>query len=603
MNSTGGVYDMADKKKIRKIIFAAAGAAYVGLSLAAGMKKEDSIYADKPKEKNPLEGEKVAFVCDESRKENADGVRGYLVATGEEIYYPRVYEKLVKRGLDKILSFLGLIMLSPLMGAIAIAIKIEDPGPVLFTQKRLGQNKRYFKLHKFRSMRMDTPHDIPTHMLENPDQYITRVGRFIRAHSLDELPQIWDIFIGNMSVIGPRPALWNQDLLTAERDKYDANNVKPGLTGLAQINGRDELEISEKARLDGQYLQALNAGGAKAFKMDVSCFFGSLHVFGKDGRVVEGGTGELERKKSVLSSLPDEDTSPLRPKHILITGAGSHIGESVKAYLDASSDRYKDLFRDDQGEERPAYVTRIRDTFGWEPVPEDFEGVDVVFNVAGIAHVKETDQNRQLYYEINRDLVVKIAKAAKEAGVKQFILMSSMSVYGLTTGHITKQTEPAPNTAYGHSKLEADEQIGMLEDGSFKVAYLRSPMVYWKGCKGNYQALRAFALRSPLFPDCKNQRSMIYIGNLCEFVKRIIDKEAGGLFFPQNSRYVRTSEMVRLVAESNGKRIAMIPLFHPLIQILPFNIFKKVFGNLTYEHVDTVSKYSFEESIRISEGN
>ena len=141
-------------------------------------------------------------------------------------------------------------MLSPVYLVLIIAIVVDDPGPVLFTQKRVGKNKQYFKLHKFRSMKMSTLHDVPTHMLENPDQYITRVGRFIRAHSLDELPQIWDIFIGNMSVIGPRPALWNQDLLTAERDKYGANDVKPGLTGWAQINGRDELEIPDKAKLD-----------------------------------------------------------------------------------------------------------------------------------------------------------------------------------------------------------------------------------------------------------------------------------------------------------------------------------------------------------------
>ncbi len=149
----------------------------------------------------------------------------------------------------------------------------------------LGDN--IFKLHKFRSMKMSTPHDKPTHMLENPEQYITRSGKFIRAHSLDELPQIWDIFIGNMSVIGPRPALWNQDWLTSERDKWGANDIKPGLTGWAQINGRDELEIPVKAKLDGEYTKKLSFG------MDVKCFLGSLHVFGKDDSVVEGGTSKI----------------------------------------------------------------------------------------------------------------------------------------------------------------------------------------------------------------------------------------------------------------------------------------------------------------------
>lgn len=204
-------------------------------------------------------------------------------------YQQNFYEKHVKRVIDIILSFGGLVVLSPLLIGIAIAIKIDDPGPVLFTQKRVGKNKEYFKLHKFRSMKMSTPHDTPTHMLENPEQYITKVGKFLRKHSLDELPQIWDIFIGNMSVIGPRPGLWNQDVLIAERDKYGANDVKPGLTGWAQINGRDELEISEKARLDGEYVK--NIG----LQMDIKCFLGSIGVFAHDDSVVEGGTGEMKK--------------------------------------------------------------------------------------------------------------------------------------------------------------------------------------------------------------------------------------------------------------------------------------------------------------------
>nr|WP_295267961.1 sugar transferase [uncultured Catenibacterium sp.] len=191
--------------------------------------------------------------------------------------------------MDIVCSFGGLVVLSPIMGAIALAIKVEDPGPVLFTQKRVGKDKQYFKLHKFRSMKMCTPHDTPTHMLDNPDQYITKVGKFIRAHSLDELPQIWDIFVGNMTIIGPRPGLWNQDVLTAERDKYGANDIKPGLTGWAQINGRDELEIPDKAKLDGEYCK--NIG----FKMDAKVFFKSVGVFSGDDSVVEGGTGEINK--------------------------------------------------------------------------------------------------------------------------------------------------------------------------------------------------------------------------------------------------------------------------------------------------------------------
>lgn len=202
-----------------------------------------------------------------------------------------MYIKFFKRFFDIVLSFLALILLSWLFLGLIVAIKIDDPGPAFFAQKRVGIHKTFFKLHKFRSMKMSTPHDTPTHLLENPEQYITRVGRFLRKSSLDELPQIWDIFIGKMSIIGPRPALWNQDDLIAERDRYGANDIKPGLTGWAQINGRDELEIPIKAKLDGEYVEKLSFG------FDVKCFFGSIvSVFKHDG-VVEGGTGEMKKNK------------------------------------------------------------------------------------------------------------------------------------------------------------------------------------------------------------------------------------------------------------------------------------------------------------------
>lgn len=202
-----------------------------------------------------------------------------------------MYAKFIKRVIDIVLSFMALVVLSWLYLGIIIAIKIDDPGPAFFTQKRVGINKTHFKLHKFRSMKMSTPHDVPTHQLDNPEQYITKVGKFLRKSSLDELPQIWDIFVGKMSIIGPRPALWNQDDLIAERDKYGANDVVPGLTGWAQINGRDELEIPVKAKLDGDYAKNLSFG------FDVKCFFLSIvSVFKSDG-VVEGGTGELTKKE------------------------------------------------------------------------------------------------------------------------------------------------------------------------------------------------------------------------------------------------------------------------------------------------------------------
>lgn len=262
---------------------------FLVMYIVAMIKRPGSRYKDKPDEKNPMQGKMVRFVENEAEKENADGMRGHLEAVGTSSHRAGAYERIGKRILDIILSFSGLVVLSPVFLILSLWIKIDDPGPVLFTQKRVGKDKQYFKLHKFRSMKMSTPHDKPTHMLDNPEQYITKSGKFIRAHSLDELPQIWDIFIGNMSVIGPRPALWNQDWLTACRDEYGANDIKPGLTGWAQISGRDELEIPVKAKLDGEYVKKLSLG------MDVKCFLGSLHVFGKDDSVVEGGTGEMKK--------------------------------------------------------------------------------------------------------------------------------------------------------------------------------------------------------------------------------------------------------------------------------------------------------------------
>ncbi|MVQ45734.1 sugar transferase [Roseburia intestinalis] len=196
----------------------------------------------------------------------------------------------IKRIIDILLSGLAIIILSPLLLILCIAIKLDSPGPIFFTQKRVGIHKTYFQIYKFRTMRTDTPKDMPTHMLANPEQYITKTGRFLRKTSLDELPQIFNIFKGDMSIVGPRPALWNQDDLVAERDKYGANDVTPGLTGWAQINGRDELEIPVKAKIDGEYVKKYG------FTMDVRCFFGTfLSVLRQDG-VVEGGTGSMKGK-------------------------------------------------------------------------------------------------------------------------------------------------------------------------------------------------------------------------------------------------------------------------------------------------------------------
>lgn len=202
-----------------------------------------------------------------------------------------MYRNFLKRAIDFCLSLIGLVVLSPILLLLALWIKIDSKGPVFFTQKRVGIHKTYFNILKFRTMRIDTPHDRPTHLLDNPDQWITKAGRFLRKTSLDELPQIINILTGKMAIIGPRPALWNQYDLIEERDKYGANDVRPGLTGWAQINGRDELEIPVKAAFDGEYVKRMS------FAFDLRCFFGTIVSVLKHEGVVEGGTGELNKNK------------------------------------------------------------------------------------------------------------------------------------------------------------------------------------------------------------------------------------------------------------------------------------------------------------------
>lgn len=197
----------------------------------------------------------------------------------------------VKRAIDVILSGGAIVILFPILGAISLAIKLDSKGPILFKQQRVGKDKALFEIWKFRSMYTNTPNDLPSHMLDNPDTYITKIGKFLRKTSLDELPQVFNIFKGQMSIIGPRPALWNQYDLIAERDKYGANNVTPGLTGWAQINGRDELEIPVKARFDGEYVKKM------CFGMDIKCFFGTIiTVLSFDG-VVDGGANDIHKKE------------------------------------------------------------------------------------------------------------------------------------------------------------------------------------------------------------------------------------------------------------------------------------------------------------------
>lgn len=590
-------------KRVIGITTVTLGTAFVATSIVAKGKKGDSVYENEPEQKNPLEGKKVVFVEDENDKENADGVKGHLEAVGDSDYEQGFYEKYVKRAADIVLSFGGLVVLSPVLLGISVAIKIDDPGPVLFTQKRMGQNKEYFKLHKFRSMKMCTPHDKPTHMLENPEQYITRVGKFIRAHSLDELPQIWDIFIGNMSVIGPRPGLWNQDLLTAERDKYGANDVKPGLTGWAQINGRDELEIPEKAKLDGEYCRNMGLG------MDVKVFLRSVHVFGKDDSVVEGGTGEMKKAQSIgrnytVGKSPEElighigfgetvEVDTDTQKKVLITGAGSYIGETFRMY---AKEHYDALIIDTVDMLDPS----------WREM--DFSKYDIVYHVAGLAHADVghvDDATKAKYYAVNTDLTVEVCKKAKAEGVKEFIFMSSMIVYGDSAPYgkrkvIDERTVPSPANFYGDSKLQADVAVRDLADDKFKVIVLRPPMIYGKGSKGNYPTLAKLAKKLPVFPDVDNERSMLHIDNLCEFLCQVMlvreIKENAVVLIPQNAEWTKTSEMVKEIARVTGKKITELKIMRPMVAFggkMPGKIgglVNKAFGNNCYAH--RISTYS-----------
>lgn len=291
-------------KKFKKSLVATGltlGIIFVIMRYIAKKQKPKSMYSEQPEEQNPMEGKKVVFVENENDAVNADGKQGHLEAIGSVNHIPTFYEKYIKRGFDIIFSFGGLVILSPVYIMTALAIKLNDSGPVIFKQKRVAQNKGYFQLLKFRSMSVNTPKDVPTHMLQNGG--ITKVGAFIRKTSIDELPQLWNIFVGNMSIIGPRPALWNQDYLTSERDKYGANDVKPGLTGLAQIKGRDELEIEDKAKLDGIYAKALKTSSFLGLFMDIKIFFGSVFSVLKSEGVVEGGTGTIAKETEKVKEL------------------------------------------------------------------------------------------------------------------------------------------------------------------------------------------------------------------------------------------------------------------------------------------------------------
>jgi len=279
-------------------------------------------------------------------------------------------------------------------------------------------------------------------------------------------------------------------------------------------------------------------------------------------------------------------------KRVLITGAGSYIGSSLEAWLSRRPD---------------SYIVETADTLGNEWETADFSSYDAIVHVAGIAHIRETAKNRALYFRVNRDLPEAVARKAAESGVGLFVFLSSMSVYGVEEGIISERTLPSPKTAYGKSKLEAEERIGRFAGPGFKVAVLRPPMVYGPGCKGNYPRLSRLIRRLPVFPLIRNERSMVYIDHLCEFIRHLIDANAGGCFFPQNEKPVETSDLALRIAKAHGKSIRLTRIFNPLIFLVRIRPVRKLFGNLVYDASLSASPggdyrtCAFGQSIEISE--
>ncbi len=257
-------------------------------------------------------------------------------------------------------------------------------------------------------------------------------------------------------------------------------------------------------------------------------------------------------------------------KKILITGANSYIGTAFEKYM----------------AQWPAeYQVDTVDMIDGSWREKDFSGYDAIFHVAGIAHIRETAENAALYYSVNRDLAIETAEKAQKSGVKQFIFLSSMSVYGLEEGAISLKTAPAPKSNYGKSKLEAEAGINALAGTDFQVAVLRPPMVYGEGCKGNYQSLITFAKKMPFFPDYKNKRSMIHIDTLSETVKDLLDTNARGLYLPQDAEYICTCRMVQEIAADMGKKLPLLKILNPAVSLLKrcTTKGKKAFGDLYYE--------------------
>lgn len=534
--------------------------------------------------------------------------------TKKQIRYSKV-----KDIIDRTAGVVGTVLLNPVFLGIVIAIKKEEgiKAPVFFKQKRVGKDQKLFNLYKFRTMKLSTPKDTPTHLLSNPEQYITSTGKFLRRSSLDELPQFLNIIKGDMAISGPRPALWNQDDLIAEREAYGVHQIKPGLTGWAQIHGRDELEIPVKAKLDAYYLQHFGLW------IDIKCFFGTILSVLKSDGVVEGGTGEINKKNRNFSKKVSnqylvgnigfgEVVNPDFTKHlkVLVTGKGSYIGESFVKY---ANDNYKNNFQ-----------ISFLDMLDKNWKLHDFSNYDIVYHVAGLAHAdvgNVSDEVKEKYYQVNTDLAIEVCQKAKDDGVKEFVFMSSMIIYGESSfskkaKEITENTIPAPANFYGDSKLQADVAVRLLANDKFKVIVLRPPMIYGKNSKGNYKTLSNLSRRVPVFPKVSNQRSMLYIENLCEFLCQLflVDVHYDSVvLFPQNEEVSQTWKLVQYIRAANNKRTWLLSGLSPFVLIgskIPGKIgglVKKVFGNSCYSKSLSnypginYHRYSLKESVERTE--
>ena len=371
--------------------------------------------------------------------------------------------------------------------------------------------------------------------------------------------------------------------------------MKPGITGWAQINGRDSITIEEKAKLDGYWKEH------ESFLFDLKCLLGTVLKVGHDDSVVEGGTGAMEKKHRKYTDNKTNDeligkigfSEPVEidrqtKKKVLITGAGSYIGQS---FINYEKKNYPDNF---EIEELDLMET------SWNNV--SFSKYDIVYHVAGIAHAdvgKVSEETKEKYYKVNTDLTVEVAKKAKEDGVREFIFMSSMIIYGESAPYgkkkvIDENTVPMPANFYGDSKLQADVAVRDLADNTFKVIVLRPPMIYGKESKGNYPVLAKIAKKLPLFPDVNNERSMLYIDNLCEFLCQImLIKEHNRnaiVLLPQNAEWTETSEMVKEIASASGKKLIKMKILKPVVIMgskIPGKIgglVNKAFGNNCYMH-------------------